>query len=62
MVLWGAVRDRVADRVILGQLVGVDVAGMQEAEMRGIDVALERLQKIAVALDARHADLGFGHQ
>jgi hypothetical protein len=48
--------------VILGQLVGVDVAGMQEAEMRGIDVAFERLQIIAVALDARHADLGFGHQ
>jgi hypothetical protein len=28
--------------VIFRQVVGIDVAGVQEAEMRGIDVALER--------------------
>src|ERR1700739_1322566 len=37
-------RDCVADRIVLDEVVGLDVAGMQEAEMRGVDVALQRLQ------------------
>jgi hypothetical protein len=37
------------------------VAGVQEAEMRGIDLALERLQPVAVALDEADADLVLGN-
>jgi hypothetical protein len=39
MVLRGAVSDGVEDRVVLGDIVGMDMAGVQEAEMRGIDLA-----------------------
>ena len=41
--------------------VGIDVAGVQEAEMGGVDVALERLQVIAVALDEERPDLIVGN-
>ena len=44
MVLRGAVGDGVEDRVVLGDIVGIDMAGVQEAEMRGIDLALYGLQ------------------
>ena len=40
MVLRGAVGDGVEDRVVLDDIVGMDMAGVQEAEMRGIDLAL----------------------
>src|ERR1700731_4129506 len=52
VVFGRAVRNRVAYRVIFRQVVGIDVAGMQETEMRGVDVAFERLQIVAVALNA----------
>src|SRR5258708_34535966 len=52
VILRRAVGDRVADRGILRQFVGIDVAGRQEAEMRGVGVAFGPLQKVAVALVA----------
>jgi hypothetical protein len=61
-ILRRAVSNCVADRVIFGQVVWIDVAGVQEAEMRRVNVALERLQIIAVALDAGHADLVIGYE
>ena len=51
MVLRRAVGDGVVDRIILAHVVRVDVASVQEAEMRGIDLALECLQIVAFALD-----------
>ena len=56
-----AVGDGVEDRLVLGEVVRIDVAGVQEAEMRGVDLALERLQPVAVALDEAHADLVLGN-
>jgi hypothetical protein len=53
-------RDSMVDRVVLGHVVGIDMAGVQEAEMRSIDVAFQSLQIVAVALDAAHADLVIG--
>jgi len=38
MVLGRTVGDRVVDRIILVHVVRVDVAGVQETEMRGIDL------------------------
>ena len=61
VVLRRAIDDRVAHRLVLGQVVGVDVAGVQEAEMRGVDLALERLQVVAIALDEADLDLVLGH-
>ena len=55
MILRRAVGDGVADRLVLRHVVRVDMAGMQEAEMRGVDLALERLQVVAVALDEADA-------
>ena len=40
---------------------GVDVARVQKAEMRGIDLALERLQIVAITLDEADVDLGLRH-
>ena len=50
-----------ADRLVVRQVVGIDVARMQVAEMRGVDLALERLQPVAVALDEADLDLVLGH-
>ena len=61
VVLRRAVDDRVPDRLVLRQVVEIDVAGVQEAEMRGVDLALERLQIVAVALDEADVDLVFGN-
>jgi hypothetical protein len=36
------------------------VARVQEAEMRGVDLALQRLQIVAIALDEAHFDLVLG--
>src|SRR5580692_1550257 len=54
-------RDGVEDRIVGGEIIGIDVSGMQEAEMRGVDVALERLQIIAMALDEADPDLVVGN-
>jgi hypothetical protein len=51
----------VAERLFLRHVVWIDVASVQEAEMRGIDLALERLQVIAAALDEAHTDLVVGN-
>src|SRR5947199_6051622 len=56
MILRGAVGDGVVNRIILVEIVRIDVAGVQETEMRSIDLALERLQIIAFALDERDED------
>src|SRR6185437_6857731 len=56
MVLRGAVGDGMEDRVVLGDIVGTDMAGVQEAEMRGIDLAFYGLQVIAAALDEGDAN------
>ena len=61
VVLRRAVGDGVEDRLILGEIVRIDMAGVQEAEMRGVDLALERLQPVAVALDEADADLVLGN-
>jgi hypothetical protein len=61
MVLRGAVGDGVEDRFVLGDIIGMDVAGVQKAEMRGIDLALNRLQVIAVALDEGDANFVIGY-
>jgi len=50
MVLRGAVGDRPADQIVGRNIGGSDRAGMQKAEMRGVDVAFERLQPVALAL------------
>src|ERR1700739_2988221 len=50
-------RDRVVDGIVFAQLVRLDVAGVQKAEMRGVDIALQRLQIIAVALNEHRSDL-----
>jgi hypothetical protein len=50
----------VEDRVVLGDIVGMDMASVQEAEMRGIDLALNGLQVIAVALDEGDANFVIG--
>ena len=47
MVFGRADGDGMADRVILRHVVGSDMAGVQEAEMRGVDIAFERLHEIA---------------
>ena len=54
-------RDGVEDRIVVGEVVRIDMAGMQKSEMRGVDVAFERLQIIAMALDEEHADLVVGN-
>ena len=59
MIFRRAVDDGVAHRIVLGEIVRIDMAGVQEAEMRGVDLALERLQVIAVALDEGHLHLVF---
>ena len=46
-----------ANRLVLSHVVGINMARMQETEMRRIDVALERLKVIALALNKRHAGL-----
>src|SRR5205085_2464009 len=55
MVLRSAVGDGVVNRIILADVIRIDVAGVQETEMRGIDLALECLQIIAFALDEGNA-------
>ena len=45
------VYDHMAMRVVLGQDTLADLAEMKEAEVGGVDVALEGLQVIAFALD-----------
>ena len=61
MVLRRTVGDGVVDRIVLRHVVGIDVAGVQETEMRGIDLALERLKIIAFALDEGDADFVVGN-
>src|SRR5262245_63582167 len=56
MIFRRAVGNGMAQRLILRQLVGIHMAGVQEAEMRGIDLPLERLQVIAIALDEAHPE------
>ncbi len=46
----GAVGHGVAGRVAFLEILGLDVAGMQKAEMRGVDVAFETLEPVAFAL------------
>ena len=43
-----------------GELLGIDMAGMEKAEMRGVDLALQRLQVVARAHDEADADLALG--
>jgi hypothetical protein len=43
VILWGTNRDLVAQRLFLSQIIGIDVACVQETEMRGVDLTLERL-------------------
>ena len=52
--------DRVIQRLVLAQLVDIDMAAVQIAEMRRVDLALDRLQVIAIALDHADVDLGVG--
>ena len=59
MVLRGTRGDGVADRFVLRHVLGVNVACMQETEMRRVDVAFERLKVIALALNKRKPDLIF---
>src|SRR5215469_11954724 len=61
MVLGGPNRHRMPERLVIRYVVRIDVASVQEAEMRSIDLALERLQVIAVALDEAHSDLLLRH-
>ena len=61
LVFRRAAGDGVVDRIILRHVIRVDMAGMQETEMRGIDLALDRLQVIAVAHDEGDADFVIGH-
>jgi hypothetical protein len=57
MIFGGAAGNGVAQRFVFGDIIDIDMAGMQEAEMRGVDLAFERLQIVAVALNETHADL-----
>ena len=50
VILGRAVGERVAPEMAGLSILGLDPAHVQEAEMRGIDVAFERLQIIAFAL------------
>ena len=56
-VLRRAFRERAVDRVVLRHIVRLDAAHMQEAEVRGVDIAFQGLQPVALALDK--ADRGF---
>src|SRR5262249_39326732 len=60
IVLRGANGDGLAERLPLRHVGRIDVARVQEAEMRSVDIALERLQVIAVALYKAYADLVVG--
>src|SRR4051812_10448717 len=60
MVLGGAVDDRVTNRLVLGEIIWIDMPRVEEPEMRGVDLALERLQIIALALDKADANFVFG--
>ena len=57
MIFGGTAGNGVAQRFVFGDIIDIDMAGMQEAEMRGVDFAFERLQIVAVALNETHADL-----
>ena len=62
-VIFGrAVGHRPADQIVRRHIGRVDRAGMQKAEMRGVDVAFERLQPIAFALHEDDLQLAFGQQ
>ena len=61
VVLRRTVGDGVEDRLVFREIVRFNMAGVQEAEMRGVDLALERLQPVAVALDEARADFVLGH-
>ena len=50
LVLGRAVGDGVARRMPFLEILGLDVAGMEEAEMRGVDIAFQALQPIGLAL------------
>src|SRR5205823_2428632 len=51
-----------AKQAVLGYIGGIDRAGMQEAEMRGVDFAFEALQPIALALREDDVDLTLRQQ
>ena len=53
-------RDGVIERLVLGELFGIDMAAVQVAEMRGVDLALDRLQVVAITLDHADVDLAVG--
>lgn len=50
LVLWGSIGDGRTHGVIGRQVVGREHAHVQEADMRGINISLKRLQPVALAL------------
>src|SRR5262245_34165470 len=61
MVLRRPIGYGVEQRLVLRQIVGIDVAGVQEPEVRGVDFALERLQVVAIAQHEADADFALRH-
>ena len=57
-----AIGDRVAEQAVLRHVGGIDRAGMQEAEMRGVDFAFQTLQPIALALREDDVDFALRQQ
>jgi len=62
VILGRAIDDGVTAEARRVGLLGLVRADMQEAEVRGVDVAFEPLQPIAVALDAEQIALAVAEQ
>jgi hypothetical protein len=48
--------------MVLADRFRVERAAVQEAEVRGVDVAFQRLQPVAVAMDEGEADVRFAQE
>ena len=62
VVFRGAVGHREAEQAVFRHDLRVDAAGMQKAEMRGVDIAFQRLQPVALALHERDRHLALRQQ
>jgi hypothetical protein len=62
LVLGRAVGDGVARRVSFLEILGLDRTGMQEAEMRSVDIPLEALQPVAFTHQEADVQILFGNE
>src|SRR5215831_1561531 len=61
MIFRCTVEYGMTDRFVLRQIVGIDMARMQEAEVGSVDLPLQGLQVVAVALNEADLDLVLRH-